>query len=183
MKQTQTNDDNRALFYQQCYGVLSDTKERLFDIQDNTMDVVAIDCCGWYYQKIFDRPVISLETVNNAKQFRLTRDQFTKLVDDNKPIPLWPKLALKQDCLVILDRPLILKYRSLQDFTTIVQDICNQYQPKKLYVRGNLQFIDDSRIVDRFYHWFQFKINGWVITKFVYDADATTYDIRLKKRV
>lgn len=159
-----------------------DPAQSLIDISRESSDVVAIDCCGWHYARIFDRPVIMLETVSSARNYQLSPAQWTKLIDDRTDSLVWPKLSGVIDPVIILDRSPILKYRTMPEIMALLHDICQSYRPAKIVVCGSLLFVDDSRLIDRFQSWSSLAtLPDYVVAKFCYDTDRMCYEIYLKR--
>ena len=182
VKQLHISNTNKQEFYKSLHPVLGCDKTQLFDLDNEHTQIIAIDCCGWYYKKIFNREIIMLETLTKVKDFELDRTQFTKLIDDRNNDLVWPGLLDTEQSVIVLDQTTILKYKSVQEITSIVGNICSHYNPLKIFLRGRLQFVDESAMIDKFYTWFQFSIPNYVIVKFLYDTDNMNYEIRLKKK-
>jgi hypothetical protein len=53
------------------YPMTQEGRESLIDITQETNDIIAIDCGGWYYSQVFQKKIIMLETLLNAKYFKL----------------------------------------------------------------------------------------------------------------
>lgn len=182
MRQTKVTEQNRTEFIKTVYPALKEGPQYLVDISQETNDIIAIDCCGWYYHQVFQKKVIMLETLNTVKDFRLSREQYNKLIDNRTEKLVWPKLPNLIDPIVLLDRPLILKYQTMSEFKSLIQEIIERYNPVKIIIRGYLWFIDDSRLGDRLHNWFEFfPMKNYVAEKFVYDTTAMTYAIDLKR--
>lgn len=182
MKQTKVNDSNRLDYYRTVYPVLNDHARDLIDISQETNNVVAIDCCGWYYSQTFSKKITMLETMFTVKNYKLNPDQFTKMVDNRDNRLVWPLLPGVVDPVILLDRSPLLKYHNMSKFRSIILDIIEIYRPIKLLIRGSLQFIDDSRLRDRIQSWHEFfPLPGYVTAKFLYDCENMLYVIDLKK--
>lgn len=182
MRETQVNDHNRLDYYRSVYPMLNEGADNLIDISYENNPVVAIDCCGWHYSQVFSKEIIMLETLYTAKSYRLNQQQFTKLIDNRNETLTWPNLPNIVDPVVLLDRSPLLKYLSMDKFKSVMLDIVSVYNPSKLLVRGQLQFIDDNRLSDRIQSWqYFFPFPGFVVTKFLYDTRQMTYFFDLKK--
>jgi len=182
MRQTKVTEQNKTEFIKRIYPALHDGPQSLIDISQETNDIITIDCCGWYYQQIFKKKLIMLETLHHAKNFQLTREQFTKLIDDRHAKIAWPKLPGLTDPVVLIDRSSIFKYQSMSEFKSLTQEIIECYNPIKVMIRGYLSFIDDSRLGDRLHTWFDFfPIKNYVSEKFVYDTNTMTYAVDLRR--
>ncbi len=182
MRQTKVTEQNRTEFIKRAYPALSEGPQSLVDIRHETNDIIAIDCCGWYYTQVFQKKLIMLETLNTAKSFQFSREQFTKLIDDRNDKLVWPKLPSLRDPVVLLDRSNILRYQTMPEFKYLTHEIIKCYNPIKVIIRGNLCFIDDSRLEDRLHTWFDFfPIKNYVSAKFVYDTNTMTYAVDLRR--
>lgn len=182
MKQTKIDDQNRTNFYSTVYPMVNENANTLLNISAETNRIIFIDCCGWHYNKIFDKDEIVLETFFSVKNYQLSRDQFTKLIDDRNDGIAWPPLPAIVNPVVILDRSPILKYRTVPELKSMLLDIVQCYNPVKLIMRGHLQFIDDSRLQDRIRSWHDlFDVSKYVTVKFCYDTDSMTYELIIKR--
>lgn len=180
MRRTQVTDANRLAFYQQLYPMQLEDISTLVDISDVSGPIITLDCCGWRYKEVFKKEIIMIETMTTVKQFALDRSKFTKLVDDRDGLlSRWPKVDAL-GCLLLLDRSPLFKYKTLVQIQDLVQNLANHYQPNLIRLSGNLLFVDDSRLCDRFYNWCNFKISGYTIQKFLYDAINRRYAVDLK---
>lgn len=182
MQQTKATDSNRQDFYRAVYPVQNDTIDQLIDISGFSEPVIAVDCCGWHYSKLFNRPMIKVETTTSVENYKLTSQHYTHLLDDHDDILRWPALPDTVNAVLLLDRSPLLKYRSLQEISDIVDTMIQIYQPGRVLIRGHLRFVDDCRLVDRLTNWFGFLNRaGHVTTKFLYDTDSGMYCVHLKK--
>lgn len=171
LKHTQITDTNRDKFYKQVYRQQLDSKPRLVDLDCfNAKNFIMVDCCGWHYKTLFpNKTVLSIESAREVQQYNITQDRFDHLFDyiDNGSIA-WPNLAI-DNCAVVFDRSPVLKYQTIEQLTSIFQQVQSTYQPKFLIARLQLTLIDDSRLVDRFYYLSQLRVNGSVVTEFKYN--------------
>lgn len=182
MQQTRPTDQNRQIFFDHVYPMRLDGADDLVDISKESAPVIVVDCCGWHYAEIFNKPVIMLETLMSAKNYLLGREKFTALIDDRSDILVWPHLILDASPVIVMDRSPLLKYRDLFQIGHVINDISARYDPNKIIVRGSLQFLNDSRIQDRLMPWFDFLKNiNHTITRFHYDAENMFYEINLRK--
>jgi hypothetical protein len=94
--QTKVTDENRDKFYQQVYCQQFDSKHQLINLEIFSNECVLVDCCAWHYYDMFpNNRIIRLETVKNALQFKLSRNKFDKLVDDQQDHCIrWPIVVL-----------------------------------------------------------------------------------------
>jgi hypothetical protein len=171
-KKTQVTDQNRDQFYKKVYPHQFDSKQQLINLnQFDTKNVVAIDCCGWHYRDLFlEKNVLSVDPIKAALEFKLPKDQIYKLIDNRTDDNLiWPKFAVG-DCTVLFDRSPILKYKTLNELTSIFDAVINVYQPRFLVVRLSTVFVDSNRLVDRFYDLATIKVKNSVIKEFHYNT-------------
>jgi len=172
LKQTQVTDQNRDQFYKQVYPHQLGLKQQLINIdQFDTKNVVAIDCCGWYYRDLFsEKNVLSVDPIKAALEFKLPKDKIYKLVDNRIDDKLtWPKIDVT-DCTVLFDRSPILKYKTLNELTSIFDAVVETYQPKYLVVKLNTVFIDSNRLTDRFYDLATIRVKNNVVEEFCYNT-------------
>jgi len=182
VKQTQVTDSNRLDFYKTLYPMQMDDITGLIDISKEPDPVIAVDCCGWYYQEIYQKNVIMLETIKTAHQFKLSRKKFTKLIDNRSDdLIVWPKLECSINT-ILMDRSPLLRYKTIPDLSHLLYQLGSTYNPEKMIIRGNLLVIDDYRLRDRFYNWIDFSVDGYIISKFLYDPEKTLWQINLKAR-
>lgn len=182
MLQTKVTPENRSRFYQNVYSMQVDPKDKLINLDDFDTDCVVIDCCGSYYRALFDKNIIVLETIKAAKEFNFSKNQFDKLIDnrnDGQPL-IWPSLSVSTPTL-IFDRSPLLKYLSIEDLCDTVSVAAEKYQAESIVIRQYLLFTDDSRLVDRFYNFFNFKIKNYCVTQFLYNTQQLTYSFKLKR--
>ena len=183
VKQTAVNNTNQLAFYRQMYPVQRDSVENLIDISSVNDPIIAIDCCGWHYKDLFDKQIIMLETLKTAHQFALDIKKFDKLIDnriDGKIV--WPKINYDLPVL-LLDRSPLLRYKTVFDLNILLKDMVENYRPKMLLLRGSLLVLDDFRLDDRFYSFKELCVDGFVITKFLYDTYKHQWQITLKTRI
>jgi|LakMenEpi03Aug12_release.lakeMendotaPanAssembly.Ray.scaffolds.fasta_scaffold437595_1 hypothetical protein len=169
--QTKVTDENRDKFYQQVYCQQFDSKHQLINLEIFSNECVLVDCCAWHYYDMFpNNRIIRLETVKNALQFKLSRNKFDKLVDDQQDHCIrWPSLDVVTP-VVVFDRSPMLKYRSLANLTNLLTSVSNAYQASHLIINMNTTFIDDTRLVDRFYNMASINIPGFTVKEFVYSV-------------
>jgi hypothetical protein len=180
MLQTKANDTNYQDFYKSVYPMQTNSVGQLIDLSSYTNTTcVLIDCCGWHYKKLFPtNRIISIEHVQTAKQFKLSAEQFDKLVDDQYR---WPRLPV-QDPVVVLDRSPMLKYHTLDDISNMLHNLASSYTPGKLILRANMLFIDDNRLEDRFYNLSSIALAGYVVEKFCYDVKKLILEVEFNAK-
>jgi hypothetical protein len=144
---------------------------------------MAIDCCGWHYKDLFDKQIIMVETIKTAHQFTLDKEKFDRLIDDRTDGKIvWPKIQCTRPAL-LMDRSPLLRYKTVPQISDFLSDLISNYHPTKIFLRGSLLTVDDFRLDDRFYSWQNFRLNGFVVTKFFYDTNRLTWQISLKSRI
>lgn len=180
--QTKVNDNNRDNFYRQLYRQQHDSKQQLINLEMFSGDCLLIDCCGWHYRDMFPNSSIkSLETVKSALQFKLDRTKFTKLIDDRQDHYIgWPMLDTV-DPVIIFDRSPMLKYQSIPDLIKILNDVAEKYHASELVVNLDTTFIDDNRLVDRFYNLSRISVTDFVVREFAYKVAAKKLFIHVKR--
>lgn len=172
LQQTQVTDQNRDQFYQRVYPQQLCSKQQLVNLNlFDVKNVVAIDCCGWYYRKLFlEKTVLFVDPIKTALDFKLPKDKIYKLVDNRKDdVLVWPKFEVS-DCIVLFDRSPILKYKSLSQLTSVFDTVVNTYQAQFLVVRLSTVFVDSNRLTDRFYDLASLKVKNFVVKQFDYNT-------------
>lgn len=181
MLQTKVTSKNQLEFYQSVYNMQADTKDQLINLDKFDTDCVVIDCCGSYYRTQFNKNITVLETIRSAREFGFSKDQFDKLIDNRDGQPLgWPTLSVTAPVL-IFDRSPMLKYLSLADLCSTVSAAAEKYQAASIVIRQHIFFVDDSRLVDRFYNFCNFKIKNYCVTQFLYDTQQLVYSFEFKR--
>ena len=182
MLQTEVRDDNRDRFYQQVYHHQFNSKQQLINLELFSNDCVLVDCCGWHYRNVFpNNNVKSLETVKSAMQFKLDRQLFDKLINDQQDHYIgWPDLNTV-DPVLIFDRSPMLKYRSIPELTKILTDAVEKYHASELVVNLTTTFIDDVRLTDRFYNLSSINIKDFTVREFMYDANSNKLFMHVKR--
>jgi hypothetical protein len=181
MLQTKVTPKNQLKFYQNVYYMQADPKDRLINLDKFDTDCVVIDCCGSHYRTQFDKNITVLETIRSAKEFNFSKNQFDKLIDNRDEQPMvWPTLSVTAPVL-IFDRSPMLKYLSPEDLCSTVSVAAEKYQAALIVIRQHLFFVDDSRLVDRFYNFCNFKIKNYCVTQFLYDTQQLVYSFEFKR--
>jgi hypothetical protein len=183
MLQTKVKDHNQDRFYQQVYRHQFDTRQQLINLELFSNACVLIDCCGWHYRDLFpDSSVKILETVKNALQFKFDPSSFDKLIDDRQDHNIrWPKLDIVNPVL-IFDRSPMLKYHGILDLTNVLDSAVKKYHASELIVNLDTTFIDDVRLVDRFYNLSSISIDNFIMIEFVYKANLKQLFIHAKRK-
>jgi hypothetical protein len=181
--QTKVTDNNRDQFYKHVYRQQFDSKSQLVELAKFSNDCVLIDCCGWHYRNTFpDKNTIILETVKNALQFKLDRNKFDKLIDDQQDHKIsWPPLKTINPVL-IFDRSPILKYRSVCDLVHLLSDVSKIYCASQLIVNIDTTFVDDPRMVDRFYNLSAISIPNFIVVEFAYKTTTNKLFIHFRRK-
>jgi hypothetical protein len=178
--QTKVTLENQKIFYQSLYS----TDRPLIDLKKIVADqYLLVDCRGQQYCKNYpDLDIITLETITTAKQFNFTKDQFDYLIDNRVFNKLgWPKISTK-NCVVIFDRPPLLKYLTVAEIINELTTVSQRYNPNTILLQSSLFFIDDDRLKDRFYNLVDIQIKNYVIEKFYYDTHTTELIIQFKTK-
>ena len=166
------------------YHHQNSTKNQLVNLDSlEETQVILVDCCGWHYKKLFpQKSIVGLETIKTVKQFELDKTYFDRLIDNQQDQFIgWPSVCV-DDCAVVFDRSPLLKYRTLDQLSEIITDVTDKYMPNTVILEQSLTFIDDNRLVDRFYNFAKFKIHGYVVKKITYDTDLMHVSIRFQKK-
>lgn len=181
MLQTKVTDSNIQDFYKSVYFMQNESREQLIDLTDFDNTCIIIDCCGAHYKTVFKKDVIILETIKSAKEYKFSKDQFDKLIDNRQDNNItWPTVNVATPVL-IFDRSPLLKYQSISSICEIISQAAKKYHASKIVVRHKLIFVDDSRTSDRFYNFQDFKVKNYCVEKFSYDTTTKEYFFWLKR--
>ena len=82
---------------------------------------------------------------------------------------------------MIFDRSPILKYRTVSDLIDVFSNTVKKYQASQLLVQLHTTFIDDPRLVDRFYNFSKICIAEFTIKEFVYNTNNDKLFIHFKR--
>jgi hypothetical protein len=182
MLQTKITSSNQLDFYKNVYHMQLDSRDKLINIEKFKSLCILVDCCGAHYRTQFNKNIIVLETIETAKNFALTKVNFDQLIDNRSGTQIiWPTITDLMAPVLIFDRSPMLKYLSLADLCNTVSDAAEKYQASVIVLRHHLFFVDDSRVVDRFYNFCNFKIKNYCIEKFSYDTKQLEYWIELRR--
>ena len=181
--QTKVTDNNRDKFYKHVYRQQFNSKSQLIDLSEFSSDCVLIDCCGWHYRNTFpDKNIIILETVKSALQFKLDRNKFNRLIDDQQDHTIsWPPLEIINPVL-IFDRSPILKYRSVSDLVDLLSNASTIYCASQLVINVDTTFVDDPRVVDRFYNLSKISIPNFIVVEFVYKSTTNNLFMHFRRK-
>jgi hypothetical protein len=180
--QTKVTDSNRKEFYKCVYDHQTLTPESLVDLsQLGPGPKVLVDCCGWHYKNCFpNETIVSLENVKTLLEYKLHASQFDKMFDGRTDsIPSWPKLNIIEPA-VVFDRSPLLKYQNLDTIKKVLESIDAEYRAKSIVLRQHLSFVDDSRLIDRFYNISKLSIDRHVVKKFNYDLDRCMLEVHFE---
>lgn len=169
-KQTAVTDQNQRQFYQNVYRQQLHSKSKLVQLDQHPADCyIMVDCCGWHYKNIWTQcNVLSIETESSIKSFGLQSESFDGTIDDSDLSSItWPVLPA-DNCVLIFDRPLVLKYLTESALLSIVNSAAAYYNAKKVVVRIDPNLLDDSRLKDRFDNVCQLKLPQYVVHQFNY---------------
>jgi len=184
-QKTKVNEQNLNSFFQNMYHHQFNNKEQLVDLNSiNDSTVIAVDCCGWHYKKIFpNKSIVAVETIKTVKQFNLDKTYFDRLIDNQTDCRLgWPSIP-PGNCAVIFDRSPLLKYQTLDQISNILIKAADKYLPGTIVLEQSLKFIDDIRLVDRFDNLAKLAVDGYIVKKFNYDTDLMHLSITFQKKV
>lgn len=179
MLQTKVDEDNYKDFYKSVYPMQTNSIDQLIDLTPYVdRACLLIDCCGWHYKNWFTKNIIiSLENIKTAKEYKLSTDKFDKLFDDKG---VWPKLSVKNP-VVVLDRSPLLKYLTIEQLCSVLESLVSRYDPAVFVVRTSLLFVDDNRLVDRFYALSNIHIKNYVVEKFYYNVEKLMLEIKFAR--
>jgi hypothetical protein len=184
-QQTKVTNQNKINFFQTVYHHQSADKNDLVDLESiDQPTIILIDCCGWYYKKMFpQKSIIGFETVKTVKDFELDQTYFDRLIDNQADNRIgWPSLTASK-CAVVFDRSPLLKYLTLQQISNILDKISNKYMPDTIVLEQSLIFIDDARLVDRFYTVASLAIDNYIVNQFNYNTDKMHLSVRFQKKI
>lgn len=174
--QTKVTDNNRQDFHNYVYS------HRLELINLSTIlaeNFVVVDAHrGQQYREQFPQACITvLETLDNAKQFRLQKNQFDYLIDSRNHNQIsWPKMP-RDNSVVILDQVLMLKYLTVQEIRDTLENMCSRYDPCRVIFRSFIWFIDDNRLQERLDQLCMIRLKNYVVKKFLYNTELGTLEI------
>tara|TARA_R110000868_G_scaffold214205_1_gene464307 strand:- start:630 stop:1190 length:561 start_codon:yes stop_codon:yes gene_type:complete len=181
MLQTAVHNSNRQEFYKNVYYMQTNSRDQLINLAEFDNTCILIDCCGAYYKTLFQQNIFVLETVNSFKEYKFSRDQFDKLIDNQIDGHIkWPTINILTPVL-IFDRSPLIKYLDINNLCHLVSNAAEQYQASNIVLRQKLCFVDDARITDRFYNFYNFKIKNYCIEKFLYNVNTNECHIQLKR--
>ena len=184
-QQTKITEQNKNNFFLTVYHHQTKTKDQLVNLDSLKESVIIlVDCCGWHYKKLFPhKSIIGFETIKTVKNFVLDKTYFDRLIDNQTDNRIgWPGVVA-DNYAVVFDCSPLLKYRTVDQIYDILNNVANKYAPGTILLEQSLVFIDDSRLVDRFYNLTKLAINGYVVTKFNYDTDVMHLSMRFQKKV
>jgi len=183
--QTSITSHNQPDFFKSIYHHQLESQTQLIDVDlFKETTILAIDCCGWHYKKIFpQKKFVALETIKTVKKFGLDNTYFDRLIDNQSDSRIgWPSIVL-ENCAVILDRSPFLKYKTLDQITHIFNSIADTYRPDTFFVKMLLTFIDDVRLVDRFYNISHLRVENYIINRFDYNIERDQLVIKFTKKI
>ena len=138
------------------------TTKQLHKLYQNRELLVFINGQEWFNEQVnvlhrkkaqFEKDVIILETIRSAKEYKFSKDQFDKLIDNQQDNNImWPTVNVTAPVL-ILDRSPLLKYQDIPSICKIISQAAEKYHAIKIVVRHKLIFVDDVRTTDRFYNF------------------------------
>ena len=174
--QTKVTDNNRQDFYNYVYS----NRLGLLNLSAIPAEnFVVVDAhCGQQYREQFPQVRITvLETLDNAKQFRLQKNQFDYLIDSRNHSQIsWPKLP-ETNSVVVLDQVLMLRYLTVQEIRDNLENMCTLYDPCRVIFRSFIWFIDDNRLQERLDQLCMIRLKNYVVKKFLYNTELCTLEI------
>jgi hypothetical protein len=179
--ETRVAEDNREDFYLTLYR----TNRELLDLdQLPGSQYIVIDSNGIAYRKKYpEKNIILLESISTAKQFKLSRQCFDKLFDNQIYNRItWPSLDT-DDHVVVIDQAPIFKYLTITETVDTLNNIGNRYRPKQILFNVNPMFIDDDRTGDRFNNICKISIDDYMIEQFIYDPVCNQLTIKWKSKI
>jgi len=185
LKQTKVSNQNRSQFYQQMYPHQFESRSQLINIASIDADnIITVDCCGWHYKRTFaEKNVLSIDPIKAALEFKLPKDKVYKFVDNRTDHVLqWPTLNV-DNCAVVFDRSPLLRYLTIDQLNTVLNDVQQQYQPKFIVTRLKSMSIDSDRLIDRFYSMCNIQIKDCVVEQFHYNVNYLYICFRKKTQV
>lgn len=185
IKQTKVTPENREQFYLNTYSQQTRDKSELIDLSLLQQHCkIIVDSCGWYYKQHFpEQKIIALENIQTASEYQLSLDKFDKLFDGrNDSVVHWPKIEVKNSVLIFDHAPL-LKYKSVQELSDLLQSALMCYNPEQLILNHNLMFVDDARLGDRLKNIANLAVSNYIVTKFYFDLEHNQLEMRFKQAV
>jgi hypothetical protein len=179
-KQTQITDQNCDEFRKQLYQMCG-----TFDINKlKEQTVIAVDCQGHNYQMSYpSKTILALETMSNVLDFQIPKQQFYRFIDNRQYNKLvWPKVDV-ENCAVVFDYSPILKYRSIEEISSILNEVGKRYLPGTIVINLNLLYIDGTRLTDRFYDMARIKLDMYVVQEFEYHVEQKNLLIEFCRKI
>jgi hypothetical protein len=84
---------------------------------------------------------------------------------------------------VLFDCSPILKYRSIEEISSILNEISERYLPNTIVINLNLIFVDSTPLTDRFYDMARIKLDMYVVQEFVYCAEEKTLLMEFRRKI
>ena len=183
--QTKVTDQNRIAFYQALYQHQTNIKSQLINLDQLTESVIVmIDCCGWHYKNLFPKKsIIGFETFKSISQFKLDKTYFDKIIDDHRDNRIgWPNLVI-DNCAIVFDRSPMLKYISVEQISTILNNVAIKYLPSTIVLKQSLIFTDGPRLLDRFYEIVKLSIDGYIVKTVEYYSEENYWYVKFQKKI
>lgn len=174
MEQTKVTDENRLDFFRTLYTVQNFSKNNLLDIsQFKNKKIVAVDSCGFYYEKLFF-DIFKIEHVQTVKQFQFAKNMFDKLYNKIENI------SEKADILILDHCPAIFKYKSEIELKNILETLTSSVSPMHCLVRMNSITLGDNRLTDRFKNLCSIIPETYIVTNLKFSPIELSFQL-LKK--
>ena len=183
--QTKVTDQNRIAFYQALYQHQTNIKSQLINLDQLTESVIVmIDCCGWHYKNLFPKKsIIGFETFKSISQFKLDKTYFDKIIDNQRDNRIgWPNLVI-DNCAIVFDRSPMLKYISVEQISTILNNVAIKYLPSTIVLKQSLIFTDGPRLLDRFYEIVKLSIDGYIVKTVEYYSEENYWYVKFQKKI
>ena len=183
--QTKVTDQNRIAFYQVLYQHQTNIKSQLINLDQLTESVIVmIDCCGWHYKNLFPKKsIIGFETFKSISLFKLDKTYFDKIIDNQRDNRIgWPNLVI-DNCAIIFDRSPMLKYISVEQISTILNNVAIKYLPSTIVLKQSLIFTDGPRLLDRFYEIVKLSIDGYIVKTVEYYSEENYWYVKFQKKI
>lgn len=173
-------------FYKHVYPVLSMSKNQLIDLSHLSSDhqIIAVDSCGWFYQEHYPNlKFYNVESLYMVKNVSMDRSKFDKLYNDKDDIhPSFPKVSFEKSVL-ILDNTVLFRYREIENFKTVFENLLCCTNPELVYFRGTTKLTGEFRFSNRVQGLTQVVPDTYTIEKFLFDAAGSinSFQINLRK--
>lgn len=173
-------------FYKYVYPVLSMSKDQLIDLSHLSAEhqIIAVDSCGWLYQQHYPNLTFyRVESLSMVKNISMDRSKFDKLYNDqDDKNPSFPKFSFPKSVL-ILDHTVLFRYRDIDNFKTVFQNLLCCTDPELVYFRGTTKLTGEFRFGNRMQELTKLVPDNYAIEKFLFDTSGSinSFQITLRK--